>query len=559
MHGNGISRRVGIAAISVALAQAFFGLLVAVVWALVLGADVAHSADKTLPPPDSTGRFPPPSAASKPPLSNFPCTLGAMAGGELSANNGVNSTSGFYQGGFVGSGGGYVGASASCQIGTSGPVTWSVVPTLDTQFNQLSFNGLGGGFPVSGSGSLWQTDYFALLKLTFPLTPEYNLSLFGGPGASTLKPSGQPTGFGGPHITGSDTVFAYRLGVELSKTLAAGWLVGLQLAYQHTNESKFPTTLPDEDFRFRTGDRVMLGLNVQCCDYRPPPPPGISTVERLTPPPTTTDHNPPPKTPPKTTGGAVTTTPKKPTSVCGPDITDAVLDVLKDMKKDYDGLKAKNPDVAAKACSNLTSPSTGAGAWDIHGLDPHSSAVEGESDFLKPDGLTYTDKGGTVRLDHWFTGVTNACAIPRPQCAATAVFMGRCVQPQVLNYIQWGAMKKLCNGGTGFSIAKQGYNMLKLKSQTIINEEGATADVGEAYIDALGKNADPDLSKIKENWQNDYDGVSINYKGKRIPHGLVKFENERKCELACPPLTAEMKKAIKDRLNGYDWTGMPGH
>jgi hypothetical protein len=276
----------------------------------------------------------------------------------------------------------------------------------------------------------------------------------------------------------------------------------------------------------------MLGLNVQCCDYKPPPPAGVPQVTDLTP------RKLPPiaLTPPKRKVALI------PGSSCGPDVTDAVLDILKDMKKDYDGLNAKNPAAATKACDNLTSLSTGANAWDITGLDPSTSPQEGQE--VHPDGLAYTDKLKKIKLYPWLTEISNACAIPRPQCAATVEFMGRCVHPQKLNYIQWGAMKKLCDGGIGFNFAKSAYDTLKRASGNLSLEENATADVGEAYIDALGNNANPDLSEIKKKWHKKYEG------------GL--FTDEQACKLGCP-LTDAMKKKIKEKLHGYKWAGIPGH
>ena len=37
------------------------------------------------------------------------------------------------------------------------------------------------------------------------------------------------------------------------------------------------------------------------------------------------------------------------------------------------------------------------------------------------------------------------CATPRPICSRTATFLGQCFDIQVINYLQWGAMNKLCD------------------------------------------------------------------------------------------------------------------
>lgn len=232
-----------------------------------------------------------------------------------------------------------------------------------------------------------------------------------------------------------------------------------------------------------------------------------------------------------------------PGSTCGPDVTDNVLEMMRRIKTDFDALKRSNAAAAEKACSNLTGTS-GPEAWDIRGLDPGTSPQKEHK--VHQDGLAYTDGGGVLKFYPWFTEISNACAIPRPQCAATVEFMGTCIHAQELNYIQWGGMKKLCGGGAGFDLAATGNQWIKWKSAPMQKEEDAIAGIGEDYIEALGKNPEPDISDIKGKWRNRYGNINM-------PVG-----SEYDCQLGCV-LTEAMKKKIKEQVSGYRWIGIPGH
>lgn len=265
---------------------------------------------------------------------------------------------------------------------------------------------------------------------------------------------------------------------------------------------------------------------------KPPVNPGIDVIKLLL---------------PADTGGGIAGKERKPISkwFCGPDITESVLALLREIKSDFDTLKRKDPAAAATACSNLTSMTSGAEAWDIAGLDLSTSAQKDHK--IHEDGLAYTDELGKIKLYFWFTGISSACAIPRPQCAATVEFMGTCVHPQTLNYIQWGATKKLCDGGRVFNAAAAAYQFAKGKSASVRNEEDAIAGVGADYVEVLGNNPNPDISQIERNWQYKYKAnISMSHR------------SGYDCQLGCQ-LTDEMKRKIKDQLSGYKWKGMPGH
>ena len=116
--------------------------------------------------------------------------------------------------------------------------------------------------------------------------------------------------------------------------------------------------------------------------------------------------------------------PKAGTKICGPDVTEQVIDILDLMKRVWASWDA---DTRKEHCWKIVSPRTALGAWDMAPFSPSS----------------YKD----LRV------VPDYCAIPEWPCGATVEFMGHCVPSQVVNYLQWGAMTRLCkNSATGIAL-----------------------------------------------------------------------------------------------------------
>ena len=210
-----------------------------------------------------------------------PCGVGGTLGGAFDGNISVNSTSGFYKGSASAHPVPYVGAFLDCSVGNTGPWTFGLEPRLDFSYGSTPFSGTGGGAPVNSTGHLGTLDALLLFKFSRPLNSDYNISLFAGPGISELRPRGQPTGVGGPSITGSDSALSLRAGVGLTHALPNGLELGWEAYYQHTSATKYDTTLPGEDFRYGTQNSVMMGFTLECCTM---PSQRISTVEHWTPP-----------------------------------------------------------------------------------------------------------------------------------------------------------------------------------------------------------------------------------------------------------------------------------
>jgi hypothetical protein len=182
-------------------------------------------------------------------------------------------------------------------------------------------------------------------------------------------------------------------------------------------------------------------------------PPAAETPQKA-PPPTaggSATGNPPPKSAPGTTerenlpdGGnkiatatgnndapASTPPPTPPGGVCGPDITERVLDVLDRMAADF---SAAPQATRQQACDALFAFSTFQGAWDISPLDPSMA--------IQPDSTPMQQSRPAYWFEQW--GVPSGCSLPRVPCGWTAQFMGQCIHAQQINYVQWGAMNKLC-------------------------------------------------------------------------------------------------------------------
>jgi hypothetical protein len=445
-------------------------------------------------------------AAQKPLPPTFPTSwnIGYGFGGVLNSSTSVNSTApgSFYQGGFGNFASPYASLFANVnflKLGQSsapfGSWVVSLGPMINVSGGSLTFSGRAGGVPLQTSGHLTEVDYLAVLKLTTPLNPEYDLSLFGTAGFAKLWPSGTPTGIGGPAIIGSDTAFAAGFGFEISRP----W-IGLRFAYQHTEPTKFETTLAGEHFAFRGKDQFTLGLNFVCCSapgFVAPPPAGVPEVQIITP-------EPPP--PPK--------------SYCGPDVTSNVLDVLRNI---YLRFNTRNLVTKQRACASLVDPRKGAEAWDI---------VE-------------------LFLPYWINDITDSCQQPRPQCAHTVEFLGTCQYAERLNYIQWGMMKALCDDAgrmTSMRVAGEAeratYNLVQYgltplnDSQNILKDQNNMADVGEEYKRMLDENVrHPNTLSMRTKILAAGGGAS-------------------QCPLLCP-LTAAQQTQLKSKKFRYNWSGLP--
>ncbi len=228
--------------------------------------------------------------------------------------------------------------------------------------------------------------------------------------------------------------------------------------------------------------------------------------------------------------------------ICGPDITQAVINTLKKIRKDFND----NAEKQAAACRSLIDPRTGGSAWDIQGLNP-AVAVPPPYGDQKPysyekeyDAWVQRDEKGDIKSwkQPWFTGESAMCAIPRndPVCAPTVEFFGICEHAQVVNYVQWRFMLGLCGGAYPYvgPLLHKAWNTIQYGGNAPKQAQGNMSEVAKKVLDKLNEDENAtDFSDIK-------DALVA------LDSGLSK--EIRQCELKCP---------IKiDREFGYIWTGL---
>lgn len=115
--------------------------------------------------------------------------------------------------------------------------------------------------------------------------------------------------------------------------------------------------------------------------------------------------------------------PPESTRVCGPDVTEYVIDILDFLYRTWQGWDAPTKE---RRCAQLVKLGTANEAWDMKPFAPRS--FQQFRDFVAP----------------------GYCGIPDWPCGGTVEFMGYCIPAQVVNYVQWGAMTHLCdNEGEG--------------------------------------------------------------------------------------------------------------
>lgn len=276
----------------------------------------------------------------------------------------------------------------------------------------------------------------------------------------------------------------------------------------------------------------------QVVEGPPVQPPAIP----VTPP--TTVSKPPEQPPEQPKNPPQSAPPDQNVKICGPDITDLVLDALRRMKETYES----NPDKQTEACRTLFDKKTGPSAWDISQLSPGSSPMAGMNynpatdqwemppDPSHPESKPYVTKP-------WFTRVSNMCAIPRPVCGATVEFLGTCQHAQVVNYTQWGMMMSLCGGLYPLlgQVAHAAWNYDRYGSTAPGKPQQNMVKVGSEYKDALDKASTiPDISQIKKNLKD---------RDAEIKH------DEQQCELKCE-LTEAQRNSLRSEEFRWHWTGL---
>jgi hypothetical protein len=104
---------------------------------------------------------------------------------------------------------------------------------------------------------------------------------------------------------------------------------------------------------------------------------------------------------------------------CGPDMTTRTFDVMQLIIDEY---QAATPAQQQAACASLVTRATAEHAWDIYPYYPGPRC---------PDEIAEIAR-------------TSGCGVPCHPCASGVVFLDRCINYQVLNYVFWGVSAELC-------------------------------------------------------------------------------------------------------------------
>jgi hypothetical protein len=191
----------------------------------------------------------------------------AVFGGTALHNISTNSSSGFFQGSSSATIGSLAGASAFMDVYKFGWGMLSMGAVYDYSSASLTWRGGCGGSPCSGgSGNLKESNLIGEAKLTFPITSDNSVNIYGGVGEAWLAPKGTPTGVGGPAFEGSQAATAYRVGWGVDHRFDQNWSGGFKVGYQHTEGTTYSTTTTE---RFDLGGKnEWLGAIV--VTYTPP-------------------------------------------------------------------------------------------------------------------------------------------------------------------------------------------------------------------------------------------------------------------------------------------------
>lgn len=224
-------------------------------------------------------------------------------------------------------------------------------------------------------------------------------------------------------------------------------------------------------------------------------------------------------TPATTTPPPPASTPRKPQEgemICGPDVTDHVLQVLKLIEDRY-----HQWDYATQTarCLVLYSPIHFRAAWDMQLFAPS----DGE-DFMQ----------------HIFfqRAAPGYCAVPRWPCGPTVKFLGYCINAQVVNYLQWGLMNQLCDN--------QGVGML-----SHLLRSGVTPDyTGQEAMAAIGQafgSTERDMAYRKR-----FMKIYLDYKVRENQNGWYGMEGTQ-CAMTCDEVATGAREWLNNAGWGYQW------
>ena len=226
--------------------------------------------------------------------------------------------------------------------------------------------------------------------------------------------------------------------------------------------------------------------------------------------------------------GTVTLTRSK---TCGPDLTKKVVALVHHLytMQQY----ASFTDRQAR-CINLFNPLTALSAWDINLFSPGPA-------------VSYRYRNRTAFQ----------CARPREPCGRSAMFFGQCVNIQVLNYVQWGAMLSACRSKDTGRLASD----LRNAGSKDRYRQVLFTKWGEELVDRLRAEADDDAGKADAIDPRKVMGMAQSAYN-RVFHEQISSADadrwrrrpEAQCTAKCE-LTQGQERAIIETPLSYRWVG----
>ena len=247
--------------------------------------------------------------------------------------------------------------------------------------------------------------------------------------------------------------------------------------------------------------------------------------------------------------------PAQPKPVCGPDITDNVFRVLDKIHSDW---KSWNSSKKGEKCTALM---TSLSAWDIRPLAPgNAPPTEEWYEEHTWDGTgSLNAKWKKYLQKHKFFFETDAAACSKPRfiCTNTVTFLGKCIDPQQVNYVQWGVMNRLCNRD---GLAKIAHGLYSATAPgATYDSQKIMAGIGSAYTAATnaGSHYNPqstDPGEKQEIFENVRKLMVKKLKGLMADPANSDFGSRPaiKCSVPCQ-MTAAEKDKLSKRNFGYDW------
>ena len=149
----------------------------------------------------------------------------------------------------------------------------------------------------------------------------------------------------------------------------------------------------------------------------------------------------------------------------------------------------------------------------------------------------------------WFEWVSDKCAIPRHYpCGNSVVFLGQCIDAQVVNYIQWGFINNICDQRKTAAVAHGARELLG--SSVTYTSQRVLVAIGDAYASSL-----PIIGNIGKGITNTVEALMRNKMAELMADPDYKdfyYRQQDICKMVCK-LTKDQQKELDARTFRYRW------